>query len=177
MGDRQAFIRPAPACPHHDIQIKCPRTPTLALAASAKRIFNALQQIKKFGRLKTGCNHHCAIGVFTLRWPQRTAARDRAGLLHGNALSCQFGQRGAQDRRWAAIPGVSLVGSQRYQITVQTSSARREYNCGRRSRKKPMPARCLAARCRSMVVLSTPVSSAPNSDKKSPHSSLMKLWP
>lgn len=61
--------------------------------------------------------------------------------------------------------------------TDHTSSTMRRYSSGRRSRKKPMPARCLRARSRSSVAVSTPVSSAPNSARMSPHSSQMKLWP
>ena len=66
---------------------------------------------------------------------------------------------------WAGLP------------TDHTSSTSRPYSSGRRSRKKPMPARCARAAARSRVATSAPSSSAPNCSIRSPHSLVMKLWP
>lgn len=185
--DDQIIAHKDAAAPQDDIQIKRARPPALppALCASApESALYALQAGEHIFGAKIACNESCRIGIAPQRRANRCAFDNRRGDEHIKALSLDCGKRGLYHTARIANARHTHIGSQSDQVCVlhgaqagQISCAIRPYSCGRRSRKKPMPARCVAARARSSVATRKPASPAPNSLIISPHSSQMKECP
>ncbi len=176
-GERR--VVPCPSIPENNIAVEHPRTPTLSTGPAAEFTLQPLQRLQQLRRRQVGDKHRRAIGVAPPRRTDRRALGHRGKRKHLSQprhLPARFSHH-PLGRSKAAMPFIRTQGDKILVRTAQTSSQMRPYSCGRRSRKKPMPARCLAAVARSSVSTSTPVSSRPNSAILSPHSLVMKLWP
>ena len=174
MGNNKSIRCPGATTPQDDIEIENARAPPAA-APHAKRVLHSLKACKKPIRRQPGFEDQCAIGILPARGAHRGAINNCGAFAH-DAKFTQHIRGCCQHRIWRTKFRMANIGAERDQIGVgQISSTNRPYSWGRRSRKKPMPARCLAAMARSKAETSTPSSFAPNSHTRSPHSLAMKL--
>ncbi len=166
----------------YNIEVEHPGIPALPAAAAAEGGFDSLTDRQHFAWAGLTLHQRAGIGIEPRGGAERCTRDDRRERHRSAAFLRQriSGRHHHRSRR--TMPVRADVGAQRDQVAMcQRSSHSRPYSSGRRSRKKPMPARCLAARSRSSVATSTPSScpsfSGPNSTSLSPHSLVMKLCP
>jgi hypothetical protein len=118
VGDGEIVLGPHSARPQQDVEIECPRLPSLAAPDTTEMCLYLLQPVQQVRRRHRGRDKRGGIGIASARRPKRCAAeyggmRKDVDVIHferGNRLLDDFGGR-ADYRMW-------LVGTDADEVKV-----------------------------------------------------------
>lgn len=108
----------SPARPQNNVQIESAGTPSLSAPDASEIALCLLKQRQHLRRWKIGASQQDRICIYSLRRPYGGADINRCDRVHCNVLRLQCLWHRPHYRGGRAVPDMTLIRSQRDQITV-----------------------------------------------------------